>query len=122
MQVREGILVPAEGEGIALLSAMRRMEADDCERVAFETDAEVVVKAIHQNDSNRSEFREIVGSCREILARNLGYYVRFVRRVQNKVAHEFARRSCSFTTLIWDDVSPSWLNSLIEEFCTRFHD
>ncbi|CAN1135429.1 hypothetical protein LINPERHAP2_LOCUS8836 [Linum perenne] len=98
------------------------MEADGFERVVFETDAEVVVKAIQQEDISRSEFGEIIGRCREILARNSGYYVLFVRRVQNKAAHELARRSCSFTTPYWDDVSPSWLNSLIEEFCNSSHD
>ncbi|CAN1792351.1 hypothetical protein LINPERHAP1_LOCUS19652 [Linum perenne] len=35
MQAREGVLVPCEGEGMALLLALRRMEADGFERVTF---------------------------------------------------------------------------------------
>ncbi|CAN1145073.1 hypothetical protein LINPERHAP2_LOCUS14489 [Linum perenne] len=122
MQATDGILTPAEGEGLALLNAMRRMEEDGFERVVFESDAEVVTKAIQQGAESRSEFGEIIDRCREVLARNAGYYVQFVRRVQNKVAHELARRSCSFTTPVWDDVSPLWLNSLMEEICMRLHE
>ncbi|CAN1752340.1 Putative ribonuclease H protein At1g65750 [Linum perenne] len=110
MQARAVILTPTEGEGLAMLTSMLKMEEEGLERVVFETDVQQVVQALRRLGSDRSEFGDVVRKCKEVLARNPGFYVQFSRRVQNKVAHELAMQSFSFTTPHWDEISPNWLS------------
>ncbi|CAN1814975.1 Putative ribonuclease H protein At1g65750 [Linum perenne] len=121
MASRAGIGVVKEGEGQAISEALAWMEENGIVQGVVESDAQGVVRAIQASREDVSELGDIVRRCRRLLDRNPGFEVCFVRRVQNKVAHELARRSCSCTSPVCGVVSPSWLHDVMSEVCFDEH-
>lgn len=62
------------------------------EQVIFETDAQVVVKALEQDVEDNSEFGVIMSTCHLLLESKPLYKVQFVKRNPNDVAHVLARQ------------------------------
>ncbi|CAN1142799.1 hypothetical protein LINPERHAP2_LOCUS35922 [Linum perenne] len=88
----------------------------------FESDAEVVVKALQAECHDLTEFGELVRACRAVLGRNPNFCVRFVRRVRNGVAHVFARHSSSCVTPVTGVTSPEFVDDVLLEMCVLEHE
>ncbi|CAN1145622.1 hypothetical protein LINPERHAP2_LOCUS14781 [Linum perenne] len=91
-----GVWRSREVEAQALLEAMSWGESEGWTMVVFESDAQEVVRAIQTSPRDDTEFEDILRACDAVLRWNPGFSIAFVRRGQNKIAHELARHSTSY--------------------------
>ncbi|CAN1313492.1 Leucine-rich repeat receptor-like protein kinase TDR [Linum perenne] len=73
-----GVWSSKEAEAKALLEALSWVEMEQYRQVTFESDAEVVVKALEAECHDLTEFGELVRACRAVLCRNPNFCVRSI--------------------------------------------
>lgn len=114
----EGMPDVRECEAMALLQGMTLAVDSGFQRVLFETDARVVVDAIHTLDDDISEFGDIIGRTRSILRDQEFFSVRAIRRQANGVAHGLAQLSRSLSCLVTLSDLPSSLSRCMNNVCS----
>ncbi|CAN1166125.1 Putative ribonuclease H protein At1g65750 [Linum perenne] len=117
-----GVWRSREVEAQALLEAMSWGESEGWTGMVFESDAQEVVRAIQTSRRDDTEFGDILGACDALLRRNPGFSIAFVRRGQNKIAHELARHSASYFLPFFSDDAPIWLTDISSDCCMVAHD
>jgi ribonuclease HI len=104
---------PTEAEALGLLEAIKLAAARGYHSVTFESDCRFVVDAVNTTQVPQNEVGDIISSCQELLSFHSHFYVKYVRRQANEVAHSIARASLSHPRpYIFNDV-PSYLFPLI---------
>ncbi|PNX68533.1 cytochrome p450, partial [Trifolium pratense] len=86
-----------EAEAMAMLEAMKAAIHLHMERVSFESDSLIVVKAVHAKHSGSSEFNLLIDNIKNLLVLNPKFEVKFVKRQANSVAHLLAKAANSWT-------------------------
>ncbi|CAN1285866.1 hypothetical protein LINPERPRIM_LOCUS19136 [Linum perenne] len=117
-----GLWNSKEAEAKAMLEALSWVETEGFRQVLFESDAEVVMKAIQRGDVDITEFGELIQGCISIMGRNPDFSVSFVRREGNGVAHVLARHSSSCVTPTVGVTSPSFIDDMLLEYCLIAHE
>lgn len=74
-----GIPTAKEAEGLCLLDALLWITSLDMNHVIFESDAKILVDAIHSKRTDISEFDSIVDSCKSILQSQQTFHVCFTK-------------------------------------------
>jgi hypothetical protein len=69
------------------------------ESVIFESDCKLVVDATISTSSPLNEFGDIISRCKTLLPSHSNYYVSYVRRQANRVAHNIARAAPTFSMM-----------------------
>jgi ribonuclease HI len=106
-------VTPSEAEATGLLEAVKLAIARGMQSVIFESDCKIVVDAVNSSVNPHNELGDIIFYCKQLLCLHPNFFVRFVRRQANKVAHNIARASLSHPSPhIFSDV-PSSLNPLL---------
>jgi len=106
-------VTPSEAEATGLLEAVKLAIARGMQSVIFESDCKIVVDVVNSSANPHNELGDIIFYCKQLLSLHANFYVRFVRRQANKVAHNIARASLSHPSPhIFSDV-PSSLNTLL---------
>ncbi|XVF56428.1 hypothetical protein PTKIN_Ptkin06aG0120100 [Pterospermum kingtungense] len=109
-----------EGEALALLEAIQWVRLLGYEKVVFEVYAKYVVDAILSNQKDLSEFGFIIYACRSLLNVEARYFVRFMRRSANELAHALAKAAhVSVGSHVWLDL-PSPFTILLNSVCSAF--
>uniref|UniRef100_A0A803NZE5 RNase H type-1 domain-containing protein n=1 Tax=Cannabis sativa TaxID=3483 RepID=A0A803NZE5_CANSA len=91
---RSGIVFPEIAEIIGMKEALSSVKDKGWENVIIESDALMVVQAIHSSVTMPSQFGLLVVDCRLILLSLRNISISFVYRSANKAAHCVARGSC----------------------------
>ncbi|XVF41286.1 hypothetical protein PTKIN_Ptkin01aG0268300 [Pterospermum kingtungense] len=113
-----GLFQIREGEAIGILEALSWVYDLGFQNVLFESDSKVVVDAINSKGEDMSEFGTIIGHCRNLLQRERGFSLHFIKRLANGCAHSFARHSHLYASPhIWSSF-PSFLDASLLNFCT----
>jgi len=87
------VATAAECEATALQQAIQIALDKGFNRVAFETDCQVVANAVLNNNLYVNELGSLLSTCRTLLSSNASYTLAFIRRQANRVAHSLARAS-----------------------------
>jgi ribonuclease HI len=95
-----------EAEALVLLEAMKVAGTMNWQHITFESDSQLVVRAIHAaNYNGASIFSIIISNIKNLLLLNPNFEVKFVKRQVNLVAHQLARaakfwtRRCDFYSI-----------------------
>ncbi|KAM6544052.1 hypothetical protein CsatB_008499 [Cannabis sativa] len=91
---RLGVVKPEIAETIGIKEALSWIERKQWPNVVIETDALVVVQAIHSSILMPSQFGLLVDDCRVLLSSLNNVSLKFVKRSANRAAHCLARESC----------------------------
>ncbi|XP_045802642.1 uncharacterized protein LOC123896275 [Trifolium pratense] len=86
-----------EAEAMAMLEAMKAAIHLHMERISFESDSLIVVKAVHAKHSGSSEFNLLIDNIKNLLVLNPKFELKFVKRQANSVAHLLAKAANSWT-------------------------
>jgi len=106
-------VTPSEAKASGLLEEVKLSIARGMQSVIFESDCKIVVYVVNSSVNPHNELGDIISYCKQLLSLHTNYFVRFVRRQANKVAHNIARASLSHPSPhIFSDV-PSGLNTLL---------
>lgn len=117
--VFNGCLPVAEGEAMSFLEALSWVRNLGFQKVVFELDSKCVVDATGSGVHGMTELDMIIAKCKQIMAGNPEFKVRFTRRKANDVAHAVARNAhCSSSPCVWVE-APSYVAALLNSFCTH---
>jgi len=83
------------------------------DKVAFETDCQVVVNALLNNSLFVNELGSLLSNCRTLLSSSASYTLAFIRRQANRVAHNLARVSILHASPSIFNHPPYCIHSLI---------
>ncbi|GAU24179.1 hypothetical protein TSUD_84140 [Trifolium subterraneum] len=97
-QWQQTVMSYVEGEACVLLLAMEEARHRGLDRVQFESDAKVLVDAIHMKRRGNSEFLSIVHDIISFMSSFQNFEIKFVRKQANSVAHTFARAANSWSS------------------------
>ena len=89
----DSVLEVQEGEAFALLSNLRWMEELPCQEVILETDCRGMVDQLDSGRNNISECGILLNHSMQLLNLQPGFGYKFVSRIPNLVAHNWARYS-----------------------------
>ncbi|KAM6542489.1 hypothetical protein CsatB_006936 [Cannabis sativa] len=93
-ETRLGVVKPEIAETIGIKEALSWIERKQWPSVVIETDALMVVQAIHSSILMPSQFGLLVDDCRVLLSSLNNVSLKFVKRSANRAAHCLARESC----------------------------
>jgi ribonuclease HI len=103
----------AEGEALAILEAMRHCVEHGWTNIIFESDAKVVVEAVHAKKQGNSELSSILSSIKLLLQQHSNFEVKFTKRQANMAAHTLARAACSWPSRMFFTSIPRCIESFI---------
>jgi ribonuclease HI len=89
----------SEAEALSFLEALTFAVNQGMESVIFESDCKLVVDATISTSSPLNEFGDIISRCKTLLPSHSNYYVSYVRRQANRVAHNIARAAPTFSMM-----------------------
>jgi ribonuclease HI len=102
-----------EGEGMALLDAVKLATLKGWNYVIFESDSQTLVNAINSRNGRVSVFGSIIDNIKNNLFLLSNFEVKFVRRQANMAAHSLARAAISWTSHHYVDVIPLCIEPLL---------
>ena len=104
---------PSEVEALSILEALTFAANQGMESVIFESDCKLVVDVVISTSTPFNEFGDIISRFNTLLASHSNYFVFYVRRKANRVAHNIARASLSHPSPYLFYVVPDYLSPLI---------
>lgn len=107
---------PAVAESYALWKAMEVCRDLNMERVIFEGDAQLIVKAVNDLEEDRSVFGSIVEASKVLISLWKDWSVEFVYRNANEAAHTLAKEAlCLDTEIVWIEEIPNCIRKITEK-------
>ncbi|CAN0878470.1 Putative ribonuclease H protein At1g65750 [Linum grandiflorum] len=120
---KRGDRMVKESEAMALWEGLKWCVERGIERVELEMDAQVVVRAVNDNEvDDRLEFGTIIRRCRDILVTKPFYSVCFVRRECNEIAHVLAKQSKFLDSPTVGELPPVFMVHCMNNICFMRHD
>lgn len=86
-----GTVTVLEAEEVGILEVLLWSEDLNMQQITVESDALQGVKAVNLQHNNRLEQGHVIEQCKSVLRRRSGFWVVYVRKPANKVAHDMAR-------------------------------
>jgi ribonuclease HI len=102
-----------EGEALAILEAMRQCIERGWTNILFESDAKLVVEAVHSTKQGNSELSSIISSIKLLLQQHSNFEVKFTKRQANMAAHTLARAACSWPSRMFFTSIPRCIEPII---------
>lgn len=99
---RPGLPTAKKAESLCLLDALYWIISLGMDHVIFESDAKILVDAVHSKNPDISELGSIVDECKFILQSNQTFKVCFVKRQVSKVDDILTKATCSYVTFLFD--------------------
>ncbi|KAL8510346.1 hypothetical protein ACS0TY_017235 [Phlomoides rotata] len=100
-----------------LFEALRWARDMGFEKVVVEFDAKRVFDALHKERIDISTFGDYINLCNDLLAHNVLFDIKLVRRNVNDVAHYLARASVSYDSpCLWVE-PPNFVDGLLDNTC-----
>ncbi|KAL8465652.1 hypothetical protein ACS0TY_034940 [Phlomoides rotata] len=101
-----------------LLEALRWARDLGFEKVVVEIDAKRVFDALHKERIDISTFGDYINLFNDLLAHNVLFDIKLVRRNSNDVAHSHARASVSYDSPSLWVKPPDFVDGLLDNFCS----
>ncbi|KAF5461306.1 hypothetical protein F2P56_017417 [Juglans regia] len=112
---KEHVQHPATAECMALWKAMEISRDLGFHRVVFEGDAQNIVRAINEDNTDYPSYGSIIHDAKKMLQQQQGWKVQYAHRTSNEVAHKLAKQAlCLESEFIWMDVMPTFISDRID--------
>ncbi|CAN1300327.1 Putative ribonuclease H protein At1g65750 [Linum perenne] len=102
-------------EALALREAIIWLKSKGIRNVVIETDAQLVCSALGKEETDTTEFGDVISQCRDMLDPLM--IIRHVRRSGNETAHALARQSRNLVTPLVGVTLPFWLADALGCIC-----
>ncbi|KAF5452147.1 hypothetical protein F2P56_027178 [Juglans regia] len=110
------VVQPAVAESYALWKAIEVCRDLNLERVIFEGDAQVIVKAVNSKEEDRSAYGSIVEASKKLISSWKDWSVEFVYRHANEAAHTLAKEALHLDTeFVWIEEIPNCIRNITEK-------
>jgi ribonuclease HI len=103
----------AEAEALGLLEAMREATVHGWFNIIFESDAKVVVDAIHATHHGNSEWSSLISSIKLLLHSYPNFEVKFIKWQANIATHTLARAAYSWPSCMFFNSVPGCIEPFI---------